>query len=337
MSLSWRSPLPVELELTMLAPLSSVRTRARRLARATSALCVPLALLMAAAALPACTPPQRAPASPTGQRVVTGNAEFDRFFADANDAWHTVETAQRELPEARAALARRVGLPEDAASDLLGARLRERTARLAQEGLTLELEFTGIETDTTDEVTPAEGDASSPRAGAIPPRPPATPTATLRTPGREPEQRELRVLEVIAQAALSGALTYAEMSSLQRRLQPLRESAVTLRARLDGAFPNASQRARVARELADADAQLTQLQERARSVANAADTLISILDEAANTVSGGARRRPLREGPGRDPAGKPAVRDPSAATERPARPTAPKPSAPADGARDFEP
>jgi outer membrane protein TolC len=263
---------------------------------------------------------------------------FDRFFAEANDAWHAVETAQRELPDARAALARRLGLPEDAASDVLGARLRERTARLAQEGLTLELEFTGVETDAADDNATPETEAAGERASAIPSRPPATPTATLRTPGREPEARELRVLEVLAQAALSAALTYAEMSSVQRRIQALRESVAPLRGQLDAAFPDASQRARARQELSDAEAQLEPLHERARSVANAADILISILDEGANTVGTTARRRPLRDAPPRDAAGRPpGPRDAPTPADRPARPAAAKPSAPAEGTRDFEP
>ena len=148
--------------------------------------------------------------------------------------------------------------------------------------------------DAAEDGAAAEVSSAEQPAGTIPSRPPATPTATLRTPGREPEQRELRVLEVVAQAALSAALTYAEMNGLQRKLQPLRESAATLRAQLDRAFSDASQRARVGQELGDAELQLAQLQERARSVANAADTMISILDEAANTASTGARRRPQR-------------------------------------------
>jgi hypothetical protein len=146
------------------------------------------------------------------------------------------------------------------------------------------------------------------------------------------------VLEVIAQAALSAALTYAEMTSLQRRIQPLRESGIALRGQLDGAFPDAAQRARVGRELNDADVQLAQLEERARSAGNAADTLISILDEAANTASAGTRRRPLRDGPAREPAGRaPTPRDASAPQERPGRSAVPRPSTPTDGARDFEP
>jgi hypothetical protein len=288
------------------------------------------------ASLPGCVPAGRAPAAASGQRVVTGSPAFDRFFADTNEAWHGVETAQRELPDARAALARRLGLPDDAASDVLGARLRERTARLAQEGLTLELEFTGIEADA--DASASEAEPAGERVNTIPSRPPATPTATLRTPGREPEPRELRVLEVLAQAALSAALTYAEMNGLQRRIQPLRESVSTLRGQLEATFPDAAQRARIQQELSDADAQLGQLQERARGVANAADTLISILDEGANTVGSTARRRPLRDAPLRDTAGKPpAPREASAPAERPARPAAPKPNAPAEGTRDFEP
>ena len=101
--------------------------------------------LSSSALLPACTPAQTATVVATPQRVVTGNADYDRFFAQVNELWHSVETAEHELPDAQAALARRVGLPENASADLIGARLRERTARLALEGLTLELEFAGIE------------------------------------------------------------------------------------------------------------------------------------------------------------------------------------------------
>ncbi len=320
--------------MTAMSSLSLRLWRSARAARAPGLLAA--ALVLAAPSL-ACHPPQRPPAAASAQRVVTGNAEVDRFFAEVYEAWRAVETAQRELPEARAALARRVGLAEDAASDVLGARLRERTAHLARDGLTLELEFTGIEADAMDEST-ADAEAPEQRAGAIPSRPPVTPTATLRTPGREPEARELRVLEVIAQAALSAALSYAEMSGLQRRIQPLRESAATLRGQLDAAFPDSSQRGRVRRELDDAEAQLTELQERARTVANSADTLISILDEAANTVSASARRRPLREAGSRESGPRePAARPPAAREGAPARPGAPRPSAPAENTRDFEP
>jgi hypothetical protein len=272
----------------------------------------------------------------TPQRVVTGNAAYDRFFAQVNELWHGVETAEHELPDAQAALARRVGLPESASADLLGARLRERTAHLALEGLTLELEFAGLEAaDGAEDSAAAEG-ASSASATSIPSQPPPTPTATLRTPGREPERRELRLLEVVAQAALSAATVYADMGTLPRRSRPLDEGAATLRAELPRAFADAGQRAQVQTDLDRAQAALGKLNERARSVANSADTLISLLDEAANTASNNpaARRRPTRETP-RAPSGSPAAGNPAPAAERPARPPASKPAA--DQARDFEP
>lgn len=287
--------------------------------------------------LPACTPAQTAPAVASPQRVVTGNADYDRFFAQVNELWHSVETAERELPDAQAALARRVGLPEAASADVIGARLRERTARLALEGLTLELEFAGIETaDGAEEGAGAEG-GSTASATSIPSQPPPTPTATLRTPGREPERRELRLLEVVAQAALSAATVYADMGTLARRTRPLDESASSLRTDLPRAFSDAAQRAQVQADLERSQAALAKLNERARAVANSADTLISLLDEAANTASGGAaRRRPPRETPrGPAPSGAPAAGNPAPAAERAARPPASKPAA--DHGRDFEP
>src|SRR4051812_33518465 len=167
----------------------------------------------------ACTAAQTTPVVASGQRVVTGSAEYDRFFAELSDLLHGVEAAEHELPDAQAALARRVGIPESAATDVLGARLRERTARLALEGLTLELEFAGLEAaDGAEEGGTAEAEAPGTKpAQAIPSQPPSTPTATLRTPGREPERRELRLLEVVAQAALSSATVYADMGTLPRR------------------------------------------------------------------------------------------------------------------------
>ena len=286
---------------------------------------------------PACAPAQKTPLVATGQRVVTGNADYDRFFGEVADLWRSVETAERDLPDAQAALARRLGIPEAAPVDLLGARLRERTARLAVEGLTLELEFAGIEAIDSAEDSGAIETGAGDKAGPIPSQPPPTPTATLRTPGREPERRELRLLEVVAQAALSAATLYAEMGTLPRRTRPLEESALTLRSQVDQAFADASQRARVQNDLAEALALLGKLNERSRALANAADTLISLLDEAANTASSGAaRRRVLREAP-RNPAAQPAAPSSGSPTERPARPPTPKPAAPADQARDFEP
>jgi hypothetical protein len=291
--------------------------------------------LSCSALLSGCTPAQTAPVVAAPQRVVTGNADYDRFFAQVNELWHSVETAEHELPDAQAALARRVGLPENASAEVLGARLRERTAHLALEGLTLELEFAGLETaDGAEDSAAAEG-ASSASATSIPSQPPPTPTATLRTPGREPERRELRLLEVVAQAALSAATVYADMGTLPRRARPLDETATTLRAELARAFPDAGQRAQVLTDLDRAQTALGKLNERARSVANSADTLVSLLDEAANTASSNpaARKRPTREPP-RAPAGSPAG-NPAPPAERPARPSANKPAA--DQARDFEP
>jgi len=291
--------------------------------------------LSCCALLPACTPAQTAPVVASPQHVVTGNADYDRFFAQVNELWHSVEAAERELPDAQAALARRVGLPENAGTDAIGARLRERTAHLALEGLTLELEFAGIETaDGAEDTATTEG-ASSANATSIPSQPPPTPTATLRTPGREPERRELRLLEVVAQAALSAATVYADMGTLPRRARPLEESASSLRSELPRAFADAAQRAQVQADLDRSQAALSNLSERARSVANNADTLISLLDEAANTANGNAaaRRRPTRETP-RGPAPSSAAGN-APAPERPARPPASKPAA--DQARDFEP
>ncbi|MEO8178013.1 MAG: hypothetical protein ABI895_04180 [Deltaproteobacteria bacterium] len=289
----------------------------------------------------ACTPAQTTPVVATGQRVVTGNAEYDRFFAELSELLRGVEAAEHELPDAQAALARRVGIPEAAPADVLGARLRERTTRLALEGLTLELEFAGIDAaDGAEEVGTAEPEATGAKgASAIPSQPPATPTATLRTPGREPERRELRLLEVLAQAALSAATVYAEMGTLPRRTRPLEENLATLRSQLAASFADASQRARVQDNLGEAAALIAQLNERARAVANAADTLISLLDDAANTANPGAtaRRRARREAPRPPSMPPPAPAGASPAADRAGRVPTPKGNAATDPTRDFEP
>jgi hypothetical protein len=288
-----------------------------------------------------CAPAQTIPVVATGQKVVTGNAEYDRFFAELSDLVHAVEAAEHELPDAQAALARRLGVVDAAPADVLGARLRERTTSLALEGLTLELEFAGIEAaDGAEEAAAAEPESAAGKgAGFIPSQPPSTPTATLRTPGREPERRELRLLEVLAQAALSAATVYAEMGTLPRRTRPLEENVPRLHAELDASFSDWSGRERVRDDLVEATALLAKLNERARAMANAADTLISLLDEAANTAHLGAaaRRRTPREAarPAAAPAPAPAGAGP--APDRAGRPPAPKGNAPADPTRDFEP
>jgi hypothetical protein len=247
-----------------------------------------------------CTPAAAAPALATGEKPKTGVPRFDRFFNDVHSSLVAVQEARSEELEARSALARRLGLPDAAPIDALGVRLRERTERLARDGLTLELEFTGIEDadglephgDALDE--DGAGDTGLDAEGE-----PAPPTATLRTPGREPQRRELRLLEALAQAALSGATIYANMGRERRRMERLMTEAGELEARVDTTFVDPSDRERVRRKLAEAREFLPQLNAQAREVSGAADILISLLDEAANTAPvGPARRRPA--GPPKD-------------------------------------
>jgi hypothetical protein len=265
-----------------------------------------LAGLTLFACLPGCTASATLPSLASGERPVTGDARYDTFFADINDLYAAVKEAQREEAEVRGALARRIGLSEHVATDVLGSRLRERTAKLAAEGLTLELEFTGIDdTDDEDEAadpelasgnlpgnapreaTSAEPEADSPDVNAVPP------TATLRTPGREPERGELRLLKVLAQAALSGVTIYSDMGLVHRRTEHLLTEAGKLRDNVDATFTEPEQRERVRVKLDEAEELLPRLSEQARSVTNSADLLIALLDEAANTAPvGPPRRRP---------------------------------------------
>ena len=182
---------------------------------------------------PACGSSQPAAALANGERPVTGEPRYDKLFAEISATLAAVHEGEQEEAHVRGALARRVGLPDNAAADVLGARLRERTARLAADGLTLELEFTGID-DIDDrelgmakaepeagEVTEAIPIRIAPEEDPVEEGTPVGPTATLRTPGREPERRELRVLKVLAQAALSGATLYADMGAIRRRATEL--------------------------------------------------------------------------------------------------------------------
>jgi hypothetical protein len=283
-----------------------------------------------------CTRSAAPPALATGEKPTTGVPRFDRLFNDVHLALLAVQEARSEEVDARGALARRLGLPETVPIEALGARLRERTERLAREGLTLELEFTGV--DDVDGLEPhgdaLDGDGTNEDGMGVDGEP-APPTATLRTPGREPQRRELRLLEALAQAALSGATIYANMGRERRRTERLLTEVAELEARVDTSFVDASDRERVRRKLGEAKEFLPQLNAQAREVSGAADILISLLDEAANTapVAPGRRRAPSapREGAPRPPAAAPAATPPRAAPPRPPAPAAPSavPIAPA--------
>jgi hypothetical protein len=267
---------------------------------------------------------------------VTGEPRYDKFFAEIGAILSAVQEGEREEAEVRGALARRVGLPDHAAADVLGARLRERTARLAAEGLTLELEFTGIDDIDDRELGMAKPEpvADEPvEASPVPRDPeedppeegtPVAPTATLRTPGREPERRELRLLKVLAQAALSGATLYADMGVIRRRAGELMGELTELRGGLPTAFTDVGERDKVRNKLTEAEALLPELRDRARGLSNAADLLIALLDEAANTAAvpppNRRRTRDARENAAPDGAGKSRVpREAPPLAERPPR------------------
>lgn len=300
--------------------------------------CAALSLAIGSAS---CTPASGVPSIASGERPVTGDARYDRFFAEVSELLAAVQEAKREQADVRGALARRSGLPEDAGIDTLGARLRERTARLAAEGLTLELEFTGIDAESEDSAG-AEGPAPSepvvPDAESSATK--VIPTATLRTPGREPERRELRLLEVLAQAALSGATIYADMSRVERRVPLLLEQSAELRRGAGSTFADGSRRQTVDAKLDEAEALLPDLSRQAKAVGNEADVLIAVLDEAANTAPP-ARRRPRDPSPAREaPPREPPPRDAESASRRAAPKTAerePGVSPPDRSTGNFEP
>jgi hypothetical protein len=261
---------------------------------------------------------------------VTGVPRYDQLFANVHSSLIAVQEARSEEAEARAALARRLGLTDAVSVEVLGARLRERTAHLAEEGLTLELEFTGI--DDVDGLEPrtetnieAAEQAEPGEATDESDTDQAPPTATLRTPGREPLRRELRLLEPLAQAALSGATLYVNMAHERRHTEHLLAEVAELEGRADASFVDAGERVRVRAKLAEAKSLLPQLSAQAREVSGSADLLISLLDEAANTAPVSARRR--APSPPRDSAPRPApVKPPAPAA------VSPSVNAPATGA-----
>ena len=277
-----------------------------------------------------CAPRAAAPALASGEKPTTGVPRYDRLFNDIHSSLLAVQEARSEEVDARGALARRLGLPDAVSIEALGVRLRERTERLAREGLTLELEFTGI--DDVDGLEPhgdgvddgAAGDASAAAEGES-----ATPTATLRTPGREPQRRELRLLEALAQAALSGATIYSNMGRERRRMERQLAEVGELEGRVDSTFVDPADRERVRRKLAEAKEFLPQLNSQAREISGAADILISLLDEAANTAPIGVGRRRV-PGPAKDGAPRPAASGAATAAPGAAPPRATSTAAPAN-------
>jgi hypothetical protein len=269
-----------------------------------------------------CAAPAVRSAIASGERPVTGDARFDKFFAEVSELHGAVKDAAREESDVRAQLSRRVALSGDAPMELLGARLRDRTAQLAREGLTLELEFTGVDEADDDEgnredfTEGGEGVAGTRGEEAEPSRP--VPSATLRTPGREPERRELRLLKVIAQASLSGATVYAQMGQARHKTAQLVEQVAALEGQVDSAFADAGEREKVRAKLLEAEQFLPDLHDQAEHAKNEAEVLIALLDEAANTAP--PKRRPTA------PAAPP--RQPTPAASPPAPHPAPKPPSP---------
>ena len=317
-----------------IVPSSPRRRLALRLAAFPRAALVCASLVLAA---PSCRPVQPPPALATGERPVTGVAQYDRFFADVGAAREAVDAARDEDNEARQTLARRLGLPQSAPIDLIGTRLRERTARWASEGLTLELEFTGIDDVDAAEASDAGAEAApgAQADGTMAAAPPtedaaAAPSATLRTPGREPQKRELRLLEALAQAALSGATVYANMGRARRRVERLEVDLTELRGQTSNAFADAGERERVRAKLDEAAALLPELKARAREAGGSADALISVLEEAANTVPVvPGRRKPAAPAPkAPEPRVAPVAPRPPSAAAGGVSPVAPPPTSP---------
>lgn len=314
-----------------IVPSSSRRPLTSRLSGFPSAalFCASIAL-----AAPSCRPVQPPPALATGERPVTGVARYDRFFAELGAARDAVDAAREEDDDARQTLARRLGLPQTSPIDVIGARLRERTARWASEGLTLELEFTGIDDAEGSEAPEADAAEAMGAAGesgvTAPVDGAAAPGATLRTPGREPQKRELRLLEALAQAALSGATVYANMGRTRRHVEHLEAELTELRGQASNDFASAGDRERARAKLDEAAAFLPELKARVREAGGSADALISVLEEAANTVPVPPGRRRPAATPAKAPDARgatPAPR-PSSAPAR-ANPAAPSPTSPA--------
>jgi hypothetical protein len=137
------------------------------------------------------------------------------------------------------------------------------------------------------------------------------------------------------------------MGHAQHRLHALGVELGDLRAQAPQNFPSVQERDTVLARLTEADVLLGKLAAEAHGASNAADTLISLLDEAANTAP--RKRTGAREAAPRDNAPKAAARpaatppddgNGAAADHRERRPNAkgvePAPAAPTRP-HDFEP
>jgi hypothetical protein len=131
------------------------------------------------------------------------------------------------------------------------------------------------------------------------------------------------------------------MGRVERRVPLLLEQSGELRRGVGSAFADGSRRQTVEAKLSEAEALLPDLDRQAKLVANEADILIAVLDEAANTAPP-TRRRPRDPSPAREAPREAPPRDPAA--ESASRRAAPKTAerepgvSPADRTKgDFEP
>jgi hypothetical protein len=213
-----------------------------------------------------------------------------------SEAAGRVRQAEAEEREARGALSRRLGLDGDVPAGALRDALGERTESLAEDGLTIQLEFVGIDDEPAD--SGPDGSAASAEVSPAEVSPADVATATLTTPGRSPELRELRLLKPLAQAALTSATIFVASQNELRTLEALGRDRESLARELEGAFAERTRREQVEMRLAEAETLLGQLVERATAVLHATDVMIAVLDDAANTADRKpSRRRAVRRRP----------------------------------------
>lgn len=93
-----------------------------------------------------------------GEAVNTGNATYDEFFRQVNETRAQAEAAKRELADARAPLAKALGLSaSDATIEEIAAQTAERSKKLRQRGVILHLDIA-----PDPKVGPANGKGGDP-------------------------------------------------------------------------------------------------------------------------------------------------------------------------------
>ncbi len=204
-----------------------------------------------------------------GKKYVSGDPNFDEFFATLFDLQVDLGKVPQEEKEIRHQLAKELKGDPDASGSLLAKRAEKRAKDLASAGTGLKLEVKGLD----------EGE---------------DPSADMSSAGKDLSGDDKEFADAVEKAALSELKLIARLRKGKAEIERLKALSMALDQQVDGAFRlgGPSKKAEVRKNLADARTLMPLMAARADEVIDSARTTVKKLKDAVNTDDGSFNKPP---------------------------------------------